>query len=119
MRARETTTSGNGARLDTGRSDALRVEPPATAGRRRLPELVLGIFLVAGCALGAVLLAVGGRERTPVLALASDIPRGQVLAPEDLKTVYVGSDSHIAYLRAGDDEEVLGRAALTGLSAGT
>jgi hypothetical protein len=90
-----------------------------SSGRRRLPELVLGIFLVAGCALGAVLIAASGRERTPVLALSQNISRGDVLDPGDLETVYVGSDSSIAYLRSNDDEQVLGRAALTDLKAGT
>ena len=119
MKVRESALAGNGARLGPVGPDGLRVEPPLSSGRRRLPELVLGIFLVAGCALGAVLLAASGRERTPVLALRHDVSRGAVLAPEDLETVYVGSDSSIAYLRQGNDEQVVGRAALTDLKAGT
>jgi hypothetical protein len=119
MKVRETGLAGNGARLGPGGPEGLRVEPPLTSGRRRLPELVLGIFLVAGCALGAVLLAASGRERTPVLALSHDMSRGDVLEPGDFETVYVGSDSAIAYLRSGDDEQVVGRAALTDLEAGT
>jgi Flp pilus assembly protein CpaB len=110
--------AGNGARLGGG-PDGLRVEPPLTSGRRRLPELVLGIFLVAGCALGAVLLAASGRERTPVLVLGNDVARGQVIGPDDLTTVYVGSDSPIAYLRSSEDDQVLGRAALADMKAGT
>jgi hypothetical protein len=95
------------------------VEPPGASSRRRVPELVLGIFLVAGCALGAVLIAAAGRERTPVITLDGDIDRGHVLTEEDLKVVYVGSDSAIAYVRDGDEEEVLGMAALADLGAGT
>lgn len=119
MKVRESALAGNGARLGPGGPDGLRVEPPLSSGRRRLPELVLGIFLVAGCALGAVLLATSGRERTPVLALSRDVSRGDVVGPEDLQTVYVGSDSSIAHLGSGDDEQVVGRAALTDLAAGT
>jgi hypothetical protein len=111
--------AGNGARLGPGGPDGLRVEPPLSSGRRRLPELVLGIFLVAGCALGAVLLAASGRERTPVLALSSDVSRGEVLTPDDLETVYVGSDSPITYLRSSEEDQVLGRAALTDMRSGT
>jgi hypothetical protein len=77
------------------------------------------VFLVAGCALGAVLIAAAGRERTPVLTLADDIERGHVLTDQDLKVVYVGSDSAIAYVRGGDKDEVLGLAALGDLGAGT
>lgn len=114
------TATGNGSRTDAlPRGDMLRVEPPSTAPRRRLPELVLGIFLVAGCALAALLLAASGRERTPVLALSGDVERGQVIGAEDLRTVYVGSDTPIAYLDQGAEDEVVGKAALSNLRAGT
>jgi hypothetical protein len=119
MKVRDSGLAGNGARLGPVGADGLRVEPPLTSGRRRLPELVLGIFLVAGCALGAVLLAASGRERTPALALSHDVTRGDVVSAEDLKTVYVGSDSSIAHLGSGDDAQVVGRAALTDMEAGT
>jgi hypothetical protein len=102
-----------------GAAGGLRVEPPDASGRRRVPELVLGIFLVAGCALGAVLIAAAGRERTPVLTLSGDIERGHVLTEDDLKVVYLGSDSPVAYVRDGDEEEVVGKAALADLGAGT
>jgi hypothetical protein len=119
MKVRDSGLAPNGARLGPGGADGLRVEPPLTTSRRRLPELVLGIFLVAGCALGAVLLAASGRERTPALALRHDVSRGDVVTADDLETVYVGSDSTIAFLRSGDDEQVVGRAALTDLRAGS
>lgn len=102
-----------------GAAGGLRVEPPDASGRRRVPELVLGIFLVAGCALGAVLIAAAGRERTPVLTLSGDIERGHVLTDDDLEVVYLGSDSPVAYVRDGDEEELVGKAALSDLGAGT
>jgi hypothetical protein len=119
MKVRESGLAGNGARLGPGGPEGLRVEPPLTSSRRRLPELVLGIFLVAGCALGAVLLATSGRERTPALALRHDVARGAVLSAGDLQTVYVGSDSEIAYVRPSDDDQVVGRAALADMRTGT
>jgi hypothetical protein len=119
MKLTETAT-GNGSRPDAlPRGDMLRVEPPVTAPRRRLPELVLGIFLVAGCALLALLLAASGRERTPALALARNVQRGEVITADDLRTVYVGSDIPIATLGEAEENQVVGRAALTGLQAGT
>jgi SAF domain-containing protein len=118
MRLRES-VAGNGAvRLDT-RMDQLRVEPPATGSRRRIPELVLGVLLVAGCALAAVLLSISGRERIPALALSHDIERGHVLTAEDLRVVYVGSDSDLALVREGGEDLIVGRAALSNLAAGT
>jgi hypothetical protein len=121
MKVRESPLAGNGTRLGPGGPDGLRVEPPLTTGRRRLPELVLGIFLVAGCALGAVLLATTARERTPALALRNDVTRGDVLTAEDVKTIHVGyeRDDPVPHLAPGDDDQVLGRAALTDLGAGT
>jgi hypothetical protein len=114
------TAASNGSRSDAlPRGDMLRVEPPATAPRRRLPELVLGIFLVAGCALAALLLASSARERTPLLALSGDVQRGHVITEDDLRTAYVGSDTPIAYLDEGAEAEVVGRAALSDLPAGT
>ncbi|HEY3139701.1 MAG TPA: SAF domain-containing protein [Acidimicrobiales bacterium] len=99
--------------------DSLRLEPPSAAPRRRLPELVLGIFLVAGCALAAVLLAVAGRERTAALALANDVQRGQVITDVDLQTVYIGSDSSLAYLDPDSADAIVNQVALSDLPQGT
>lgn len=100
-------------------SDGLRLEPPTAAPRRRLPELVLGIFLVAGCALAAVLLAAAGRERTPALALATDVERGEIIDAGDLNTIYIGSDADVAFVDPDDVDLIVDRAALSSLSAGT
>lgn len=117
-------TSGAGMTLGAANRPAgalgdLRVEPPGATSRRRIPELVLGIFLVAGCALAAVLIAAAGRERTPVVTLADDIDRGHILTEDDLSVVYVGSDSAIAYVRQGDEDQILGQAALADLGKGS
>lgn len=101
-----------------GPRDGLRVEPPSTGSRRRLPELILGILLIAGCALGAVLLAMSGRSRTPVLALDNDVQRGQTIEEDDLATVQLGTDGNVSYLPQGDVETVVGQVALTDLPSG-
>lgn len=101
-----------------GSRDGLRVEPPSTGSRRRLPELILGILLIAGCALGAVLLAMSGRSRTPVLALGNDVQRGQTIEESDLTTVQIGTDGDVAYLRRSDMESVVGQVALTDMPSG-
>jgi SAF domain len=97
----------------------LWVEPPATGRHRRTPELVVGVLLVVGGALASVLLATGGRDRTPVLALEADVRRGEVLTADDVATVLVGSDLSIAHLGEGEADVVVGRVALTDLPAGT
>lgn len=109
--------SGNGSGATS--APRLSVEPPATGRRRRTPELVVGILLVVGWILGTVLLVTSGRDRIPVLALATDVARGQVITGTDLSTVYVGSDASIAHLGEGEAGQVVGRAALADLAAGT
>jgi Flp pilus assembly protein CpaB len=96
----------------------LGVEPPASPRRQRLPELAVGVLLVVGCALAALMLAAGDRDRTPVVALSGDVSRGEVLIADDLSTVYVESDSSIASTAAADREDLVGLAALSDLPSG-
>jgi Flp pilus assembly protein CpaB len=109
--------SPNGTRSPS-LSKRLAVEPPASSRRQRLPELAVGVLLVVGCALAALMLAAGDRDRTPVVALAGDVARGQVLTDADLSTVYVESDSAIAMTTSEDRDRLVGRAALSDLPAG-
>ena len=109
--------AGNGARSAT--QARLSLEPPVTGRRRRTPELVVGILLVAGWILGTVLLVTAGRDRAPVLALGGDVARGEVITAADLSTAYLGSDASVAHLDEGEADRVVGRAALTDLAAGT
>lgn len=111
---------GPGTASGTGpaKRDGLRVEPPATGTRRRMPELILGILLIAGCALAAVLLALSGRSRTDVVALDSDLVRGDVIEASDLTTAQVGTDGDVAYVPAADVDLLVGKVALTDLEAG-
>jgi hypothetical protein len=95
------------------------VEPPVSRRRRRLPELVVGVLLVAVFALAALVLATSGRERSPVLVLTGDVSRGEVIDESHLSTVHVGSDSALTAVAEDDASSVVGRAALTDLSAGT
>lgn len=97
----------------------IALEPPPSRRRQRAPELAVGILLVVGCALAALILATDGRERTAALALSSDIARGEVITSGDLATVYIESDSSIAYTAEPDAEALVGRAALSDLAAGT
>lgn len=96
----------------------LTVEPPASGHRQRLPELAVGVLLVVGCALAALMLAAGDRDRSPVVALAGDVARGQVLNEGDLSTVYVESDSAIATTPSDEQDRLVGLAALSDLQSG-
>ena len=58
-------------------------------------------------------------QRTPVLALASDVQRGQVLEVEHLQVVHVGTDDVLAWTPSDRSDLLVGRAAVTDLAAGT
>lgn len=59
----------------------------------RLPEVVLGVFLVAGCALGAVLWQKSAETRTTVVVASHRIPRGSVIGAGDLRGAQVGGET--------------------------
>jgi hypothetical protein len=96
----------------------LAVGSPASSRRQRIPELAVGVLLVVGCALAALVLATGSRDRTAVVALAGDVARGQVLTGADLSVVHVESDASLAYTPSDDREQLVGLAALSDLPAG-
>ncbi|MEZ0076287.1 SAF domain-containing protein [Planotetraspora sp. GP83] len=58
-------------------------------------------------------------HRTPVLVMARDVPIGQQLQPEDLRTVAIGMDSAVQALDAGDKSAVIGKRAAVDLKAGS
>lgn len=107
--------SSDGARL---RPDTPTVEP--AAGRRsRLPEMAIGVVLMVAFALGAVLWHMSATDKTPVLALASAVGRGEVIEPADLRVVYVETDGPIAHLPRSASSELVGRVAVADLEEGT
>ena len=97
-----------------------RAAPPTPAGRRlRIPQLTVGLLLVAATALAFVLYNAASVQRTPVLALADDVTRGQTLVAEDLRVVHIGSDDTLALTPADAAEALVGRAAVSDLPAGS
>ena len=95
-------------------------DPPEPAVRRvRVPQLAVGLLLSGLAALGFVLFNAASIQRSPVLALASDVQRGQVLEVEDLQVVHVGTDDVLTLTPADRSDLLVGRAAVTDLAAGT
>lgn len=98
-----------------------QLRPPQPASRRgvQLPQLAVGLLLVALCALGFVLLYGAGVQRTSVLALGADVIRGQQLTFEDLRVVEVGTDEFVGTVPAGAADRLVGRYVVADLPAGT
>ena len=81
--------------------------------------MAVGVLLSGLAALGFVLFNASSVQRTPVIALASDVQRGQILELEDLQVVHVGTDDVLALTPADRSDLLVGRAAVTDLVAGT
>lgn len=107
--------SSDGARV---RPDTPSVEP-SVRRRSRLPEMAIGVVLMVAFALGAVLWHMSATDKTPVLALASAVGRGEVIEPGDLRVVYVATDGPIAHLPRSASSELVGRVAVADLEEGT
>lgn len=84
-----------------------------------MPWIVLGVLVVAGCALIAAVWAGRVAQRTPVLALARAVEAGQPLAPEDLRAVDLAIDGSLPFVPAAQASEVVGRSLSARLPAGT
>ena len=108
-----TPPSSNG----NGSGRRVMVAPPKS--RVRLPELAVGLFVMVLFALGAVLWHLNSVDKTPALAVAADIDRGDTIGAGDIRVVYVASDDPLALLGESQMSEVVGRVALVDLPAGT
>ncbi len=92
--------------------------PTPAAARLRVPQLAVGLLLVAGAALAFMLWNAASVQRTAVLALAGDISRGHVLDVQDLAVVHVGTDDQLATVSPDAAGQLVGRAAIADLPAG-
>ena len=62
----------------------------ASAGKRRsLPYAILGIVVIAMCALGFLMTSVSLGSRSAVLMLSTTVRAGQVIEASDLRSVQV------------------------------
>ena len=98
-------------------STRFSLSPPR--GKVRLPELVVGIFVMGVFALGAVVWHLSAVERTPALGLGVAVERGDTIAASDVRIVYVASDDPLAHLGEAQMNQIVGRVALVDLPAGT
>jgi len=91
------------------RGAALRLEPPAGQARqRKLSWVALGLVVIlTGGLFGAVTLA-RVADRTPVLALAEAIERGETLTEAHLRVVNVASDEPLPLVPATDRGDLVG-----------
>ncbi len=104
-----------------GERQAAGAVPPVLAprGRRRPGLLALGVALTAAGALAATWLVASAGDRTPVVAVARDVPAGTVLVEADLRVTDAAVDPGVATVPAGQASSVVGMVAAGDLSAGS
>lgn len=116
--ATPTQVKDNGS-APSGRVRDLSLEPPGARRRVRVPELLVGAALTVGFALAAVLWQANSTQREPVLALAADVDRGDIITAEDLHVVYIGTDDLVVRLAPAESVRVIGQVAISDMAAGT
>lgn len=87
--------------------------------RVRVPELTVGILIVTGCVLGALLWQRSIERGTAVLVAGRDLRRGQIVGDTDLAAVVVTSNQPLLLLRASAAEQILGMRMLVDIPSGT
>ncbi|MBT8228008.1 MAG: hypothetical protein HKP61_13385 [Dactylosporangium sp.] len=91
---------------------------PGLARRRSVPHLLLGAVLVVGCAVAFAGTALRVDPRTPVLAVAHDLPAGHVLTDSDLTVVRIVADADMATVAESRRSSVVGRSVRLPMAAG-
>jgi hypothetical protein len=84
----------------------------------RVPELMLGILLVAGCALAAIVWQRSASTTQQALVFARDVRRGDVLAPQDFRAADVRATG-ARLLPFTDATRLVGRVVVADISAFT
>jgi len=97
----------------------VRARAALTGTRVRVPELVIGVLVVGGGALGAAVWHSSSTAATPVTVLARDVRRGEVITEDLLRPLPVRADGGRMVPWAVRTERLVGKAAATDLQEGT
>lgn len=94
-----------------------RIESP---GRRiRMPQLLVGVLVIAVAGLAMLVVYSRASARTPVLALTATMERGQVASADHFQVVYLAADEPVAHMSSPELANLVGRVAAADLEAGT
>jgi hypothetical protein len=92
---------------------------PPPRRRRRPALLALAVTMVVLGALGATYLATSLGQTSPVIALAREVPWGQVITAADLVEARISPDPALQPIPYGDRDQVIGMVAATTLAPGS
>ncbi|MDH6706836.1 hypothetical protein P3T27_003563 [Kitasatospora sp. MAA19] len=111
---------GGGPSRGKGKGHAAPHAPGRTlrARRRRPAVLAMAVALIAAGGLGGAVLYNSTGQRVAVLALARDVPWGQVITDDDLVVARIAGDPALRPLAATEREKTVGMRAATDLKRG-
>lgn len=103
------------------RFDGVRrsIVEPLQRRRVRVPELAIGVFVIAAAVAVSVVLNTGDDDGTGVLAVATPVSRGQVIEAADLTVVTLTADRDVALLATELSTQVIGMRAAVDIESGT
>ena len=111
--------NANGARPIKPDEPTFELEPPSGSGRSRWPEITVGLLVIGIFALAGGWLYSNASTTESVIALRSDVERGQAVSGNDLKVVEVGSEEALNLVGVEQSTALIGQVALVDLEAGT
>ncbi|MEY2995384.1 MAG: hypothetical protein RLZZ39_209 [Actinomycetota bacterium] len=101
------------------RSSASRIVEPLRRRKVKVPELAIGLFVIAAAVTVSVVLNTDDSEGTGVLAVNRAVQRGEIIDTGDLTVVTLTADQDIALLSTRLADEVVGMRAAVDIDAGT
>lgn len=114
-----TTRQSRGQRTSTDGSSRNRSSAATTGARRvRVPELGLGLLIIAVTVLAALMWSRSLTSTTSVVVAAESIRRGEVLDEGNVIAVEVRGGTELGLLPAARLDDVMGQVALVDLPAG-
>lgn len=112
-------SSANGTKTRRLDEPSFELEPPTGGGRSRWPEITVGLLIIGIFALAGGWLYSNASTTEPVVALRSDMERGQPVTSNDLRVVEIGSEEALNLVGVDQSAALLGQVALLDLDAGT
>ncbi len=88
-------------------------------GKSRVPEILVGTFLVALFALAGAWFYSTSTSRTAYVALRQDVEQGSVISREQLTTFELNTDAPLRALPGDEINSIVGEVALVDMLAGT
>ncbi len=95
------------------------IAAPSTGRRRvRVPEIAVGVLLIAGCALAALWWQARINPTISVLVAATPIERGEVLQPGHLSVVELEASEAVSIVDASEYDALLAKISLADIGRG-